>query len=169
MTTIFPPLVDRMLSMSRALDDVIGQSEQTQGSPWSGSGRALWYPPIDTYETAKAFVVQCDLPGVDPDQVELHFERNTLTIAGSRRAPFPASEQKDAASREELRVYSAERVWGPFTRSLRMPEHVDGEKIDAAFANGVLTVSIPKAPSALPRKIEVKAAGAGNSNSRLNA
>jgi HSP20 family protein len=160
--TTFTPLVDRVVSLSRALDDVMSGSE-TGSASWTPSSRSLWYPAIDTYETGSAIVIQCDLPGVDPQQVELNFERHTLTISGTRQAPFPT--QGDAQVRDELRVYSAERLWGPFTRSIRLPEHVDGEHIDAQFNNGVLTVTVPKAPHAVPRKIEIKATDA----KRINA
>jgi len=154
MTTV-SPLVDRVFSLSRALEEAAGGADSGTAS-WAASGRNLWYPAVDTYETAKAFVIQCDLPGVDPTEVELRFERSTLTISGTRQTPFPAG--GDEQIREDLRVYSAERLWGPFTRSIRLPEHVDGEHIEAQFKNGVLTVKVPKAPSAVPRKIEIKAA-----------
>ncbi|GEM_PF-347649 len=158
--TTFAPILDRVMTLSRALDEVAGVPEGTTGSGWTGTSRGLWYPAVDTYETSKAFVIECDLPGVSADQVELNFERNTLTISGTRGMPF--SQDSDTGSgestvRDDLRVYSAERLWGPFTRSIRLPEHVDGDHIAAKFHQGVLTVTVPKAPSAVPRRIQISA------------
>jgi HSP20 family protein len=80
----------------------------------------------------------------------LSFEQNVLTIRGEKHSPFDTS--KDG----ELRVYAAERVTGTFERSIRLPEFVDSEKIGAELRDGVLTVTIPKATAAQPRKIEIK-------------
>ena len=58
----------------------------------------------------------------------------------------------------QLRVYSSERLSGGFSRSIRLPEHVDAEHIEATFAQGVLTLTVPKSKGALPRKIAIKTA-----------
>ena len=132
----------RMATLNRAMEEVIGRSED---SPFGQS----WTPNMDAWETEQAFVVQLDLPGLTRDQVEVSFDRNSLTIRGTRTATIPAAEKG------ELRVFFAERSPGSFSRTLRFPQYVEASKIEAAFTNGVLTVTIPKSEAAKPRKIEV--------------
>ena len=155
MTTIpLNSVFDRMLTLTRAMDDIAAQRSATGGAP------ALWLPAVDLFETEHAFVIEADLPGLRSDQIELHFEQNTLTIKGERESTLPASEHgRDGHRvREATRIFSVERPSGAFTRSIRLPEYVDGERIEAAYEQGVLRVRVPKASSALPRKIEVKTA-----------
>ena len=118
-------------------------------------------PPLDVYETEGAFVVEADLPGVHPENVEISFEQNTLTLRGNRAPTLQAPE------RGELRAYSVERASGAFGRSVRLPEYVDGNQIEATYNNGVLTVTVPKAQSARPRKIAIKTTT--ESQKKLNA
>ena len=108
-------------------------------------------PLIDIYETDSAFVVEADLPGVHQENVDIQFDRNTLTISGTRAATLP-SRDKHA----QLRVFTAERLSGGFSRSIRLPEHVDPDGIEATVAEGVLTVTVPKSSVAMPRKIAVR-------------
>jgi HSP20 family protein len=158
MTSPFNTVFDRMLTLSRAFDQALTDRDWTSGS---GAGRGqLWLPPVDSYETDNAFVIEADLPGVHQENVEISFEQNVLTLKGTRAPTLQAPEKG------ELRVYTAERASGAFARSVRLPEYVDGEKIEASYQDGVLTIRVPKAPSALPRKIAIK----GSSDSRrLNA
>ena len=88
----------------------------------------LWLPAIDLYETESAFVIEADLPGVHQENVDVQFDRGTLTISGTRAATLPSQENG------QLRVFSSERLSGSFLRSIRLPEHVDAEHIEAAFA-----------------------------------
>lgn len=127
--------------MNRALD-------QALASEWSS--RQVWIPAIDVVEKKDAYVMYAELPGVDASAVDVNFEQNVLTIRGTKDSTIKAPEEG------ELRVYAAERVHGTFERSIKLPEFVDGERIDAAFANGVLTITVPKAKAAQARKIEVK-------------
>ena len=147
----FDVAFDRMLGLSRAMDQAF--SGRPFGNP-SGAGRPqLWLPAVDTYETEQAFVVEADLPGLHQENIDLNFEQGTLTITGRRASTLPAGEQ----GKEKLRVYAAERLSGAFSRSIRLPEYVDGEKIRATYTNGVLTVHIPKSTGALARKIAIEA------------
>ena len=140
-------MFDRMLGLSRQMDQAF--SGRPFGSA-SGTGRPqLWLPPVDTYETEHAFVIEADLPGLHQENIDVHFEQGTLTLTGRRGPTLPASENG------KLRVYASERLSGAFSRSIRLPEYVDGEKIEATYTNGVLTVRVPKSPAALPRKINV--------------
>lgn len=147
-TNALNSVFDQMLTMSRAMDQAFGSGDFA--SAWGANRPRFWLPTVDCYETQNAFVVEADLPGVHPENVEISFEQNTLTLKGTR-APTIQTPEKG-----ELRVYTAERLSGDFARSIRLPEYVDGERIEAAYNNGVLTVTVPKAPSALPHKVAIK-------------
>lgn len=133
--------LDRMLTLNRAFDEAFAGT----------AGNRLWVPAMDLAERTDAYIVHAELPGVRPDQVELSFEQNVLTLRGSKPASF------DVSTDGELRVFAAERVHGSFERSVRLPEFVDADRISASFENGVLTVTIPKAEAAKARKIAVNA------------
>ena len=141
-------VLDRMLTLSQAIED--GRAD-TRDLLESRSRAQLWLPPMDLYETEDAFVIAADLPGIHMENVDIQFDRGSLTISGTRGATLPASDKT------QLRVFNAERATGSFSRSVRLPEHVDAEKISATFADGVLTIKVPKAAAALPRKIQVRA------------
>jgi HSP20 family protein len=103
-------------------------------------------------ERADAYLITAELPGVSPASVDISFENNTLTLRGTKEPSIKPQEN------EELRVYTAERVGGTFERAVRLPEYVEGNKIEAAYEHGVLTITVPKAQAARPRKIEIKTA-----------
>lgn len=148
MLTVSPlnGVLSRMATLNRAMEEVIGRADESN----SGVG-PYWTPNMDAWETEHDFVVQLDLPGLTPDQVEVNFDRNTLTVRGTRNATIPEVEKG------EIRVFFAERYPGAFSRSLRFPQYVEASKIEASFNNGVLTVTVPKAETAKPRKIEIAA------------
>ena len=147
MLTVSPlnGVFSRIATLNRAMEDVVGRTDDA-----ALSGASYWTPNMDAWETEQAFVVQLDLPGLNRDQVEVNFDRNMLTIRGNRTATIPPVEKG------EMRVFFAERSPGAFIRTLRFPQYVEASKIEAAFNNGVLTVTIPKSDAAKPRKIEVK-------------
>lgn len=132
--------LDRMLTLNRAFDQAFN----------GVAGSRVWVPALDVAERGDAYVIHAELPGVAPDQVDVSFEQNVLTIRGTKPASF------DVAGEGELRMFAAERVHGSFERSVRLPEFVDAEHIDASFTNGLLTVTVPKAQAAQPRKIEIR-------------
>ena len=142
--------LDRMLTLNRAFD-------QAFNTGWSSESR-MWVPAIDVVETKDAYVLYAELPGVDASLVDIKFEQNVLTLRGTK--PSALNVDKDG----ELRVFAAERVSGGFERSLRLPEFVDADKISADFTNGLLTITVPKAQAAQPRKIEIKTAAAQIAN-----
>jgi len=143
MTTISPlnGVLSRMATLSRAMDDVIGQTNESLNGQY-------WVPSMDAWETEQAFVVQVDLPGLTPEQVDVSFDRNTLTVRGTRSDTIPTD-------KGEKRVFFVERSPGSFSRTLRFPQYVEASKIDAKFENGVLTVTVPKSEAAKPRKIQI--------------
>ncbi len=143
--------LDRMLTLNRALDQAFN----------GVAGSRVWVPALDVAERGDAYVIHAELPGVSPDQVDVSFEQNVLTIRGTKPASF------DVAAEGELRMFAAERVHGSFERSVRLPEFVDAEKIDANFANGLLTVTVPKAQAAQPRKITIRGASANEEQQQI--
>ncbi|HEX6050315.1 MAG TPA: Hsp20/alpha crystallin family protein [Gemmatimonadaceae bacterium] len=116
------------------------------------NGKRFFAPALDVVERADAYLISAELPGVDPGAVEISFENNTLTLRGTKQPWLQPQEN------EELRVYTAERLSGSFERAIRLPEYVEGDKIEATFQHGVLTITVPKAEAARARKIEVRTA-----------
>lgn len=110
----------------------------------AGSGR---HPvmAMDAYRHDDSFVVHFDLPGVDAASIDLTIEKNVLTVSAERR--WQATEGDE--------VVVSERPQGSFSRQLFLGEGLDPERIEARYDNGVLTVSIPVAERAKPRKVEV--------------
>ncbi len=135
--------LDRMMTLNRALDQAFSRVTATE------DGSRIWVPAIDVVEKRDAYVVACELPGVDASRVDVGFEQNVLTIRGTKDLAFDGKA-------EELRVYAAERVGGAFERSVRLPEFVDGERISASYRDGLLTVTVPKAQAAQARKIAIE-------------
>ncbi len=99
-------------------------------------------PSADLCETDQEYLVSVDLPGMDENDIDVVFQRNTLTIRGSR-------EEKSEESKKQY--YRVERRGGSFQRSFRLPEGIDETKITADFKNGVLNVHLPKSGSEVSR------------------
>ncbi|GGX87052.1 Hsp20/alpha crystallin family protein [Streptomyces anandii] len=100
---------------------------------------------MDAYRSGDDFIVHMDIPGVDPETIDLDVERNVLNIRAERRSPAP----------EGAELIVAERPTGTFTRQLFLGETLDTERIDASYEAGVLTLRIPVAEQAKPRKIQI--------------
>ncbi|GHF03331.1 hypothetical protein GCM10014715_69560 [Streptomyces spiralis] len=100
---------------------------------------------MDAYRSGDDFVVHFDLPGVDPETIDLDVERNVLNIRAERKSPAP----------EGAEMIAAERPTGAFTRQLFLGDTLDTDRIDASYEDGVLTLRIPVAEQAKPRKIQV--------------
>jgi HSP20 family protein len=106
-----------------------------------------WAPPIDVYETADAYVVTAEVPGLAREQVELAVDDSRLTIQGTREGrPTGAA----------VHYHQVERGHGRFRRTFEFAEKIDGDRIAADLSDGVLTVTLPKVPPPPPRKIEVR-------------
>lgn len=138
------PTLDRVLSLNHELDRALAGNAGNAGA---------WLPSMDVVERADAFVVTLDVPGVSHEGIDLTFDRGALTIRGARIG----TEHSD-----QERVYVAERALGEFERVVRLPETVDGDRIQASVEAGVVTIVIPKAPAARARKIAISANGHQN-------
>jgi HSP20 family protein len=133
--------LDRMMSLNRALDQAFNAALTTD--------TRVWVPAIDVVEKQDAYLLYVELPGVDASAVDITFEQNVLTLKGTKESSI------ETAKDGEVRVYAAERITGSFERSVRLPEFVDSEKIQAEFVNGLLKITVPKARAAQLRKIEI--------------
>ena len=114
----------------------------------SAAGRSVL--PMDVVRRDGDVVLRFDLPGADPDSIEVTTDRRVLTVSAKRTA----------SDGEQDRPLVRERVTGSFSRKVRLAEAIEAEKFEASYENGVLTVVLPVAEKAKPHKIEIKRPGA---------
>lgn len=124
-------------------------AEQVLGP--SGTVRTPRFMPMDVYRDGDAFVLLVDLPGVDPDSIDLNVDNGMLTIRAERMSP----------EGEDLDWILSERYAGSYMRQLTLGEGVDTDRISASYDTGVLTVTVPVAEKAKPRRIQVTGGGSG--------
>ena len=105
--------------------------------------------PVDIYEKDDALVVKAELPGVGKEDLDVRVEDGVLTLQAERKRGTEVSEESS---------YRMERVYGSFTRSFTLPTTVDASKVAATYKDGVLEVTVPKAETAKPKKVEIRAA-----------
>lgn len=118
---------------------------------WTPAARATnsdIAPAVDVAETDNDYTLHAELPGVARDDLEINIQDGTLTIS---------AETKDVnQNKEHGRVLRRERRYGKFARSIHFGDDIDTDKVKADYADGVLTMSLPKAEAVKPRRIEVK-------------
>ncbi len=112
--------------------------------------------PMDAFRRGDEFTVRFDLPGVDPESIDLTVEQNVLTVTAERQDDF----------REGDQVVAAERPHGTYTRQVFLGNTLDSEGISADYENGVLTLTLPVAEQAKPRKVEI---GGGSERRTIEA
>ncbi|MFD3513469.1 Hsp20/alpha crystallin family protein [Streptomyces sp. NPDC058657] len=105
--------------------------------------------PMDAYRAGEEFVVHFDLPGIDPESIDLDIERNVLTVKAERRSAAP----------EGAEMIASERPAGLHTRQLILGDTLDTDRIDASYDAGVLTLRLPISERAKPRKISISGGG----------
>jgi HSP20 family protein len=130
--TRWDPLHD-LLAIQRHLD---------RFAPGPAAG---WIPSVDLIETADEYVMTAELPGVRQEDVQIEMHDGRLTLSGSRREPAGPCEQH----------HRMERGYGPFRRTFHLPVPVDATRIAADLRDGVLTVTCPKTPSAVTRRVPI--------------
>ncbi|GIH89605.1 Hsp20/alpha crystallin family protein [Planobispora siamensis] len=118
-------------------------TRQALGWREGSAGSAM---PLDGVRRKDDVLLKFDLPGIDPDSIEVTVDRGVLSVSARREEEYG----------EDERVFVRERQMGTFTRRVYLSEHLDSEKIDAAYSNGVLAVRIPVIEKAKPRKIEIQ-------------
>lgn len=125
-----------------------GQTAPPQAREMTRAEEMYIPPPVDIYEDDQGLVVLADMPGVDPDNLDIRVDRGVLTIRGSAHHLVEKHEP----------VYREFELTG-FFRQFQLPNEIDTEKISAELKHGVLTLRLPRSPQAQPRRIEVRASG----------
>jgi HSP20 family protein len=131
---------DRLSSLRDLLDSAFQLA-----SPGPQTGRG-WSPALDVYEDADRVTVKLEAAGLKKEDFDISLHDDNLTVSGERKAE---SEQRDGES------FRSERFFGQFSRTITLPAPVKVDGVSATYADGVLTVTLPKAEEAKPRKIEV--------------
>jgi len=147
--TRFDPLGE-MVSLRSAMDRLFEDSVVSPLSWRTVAGGESLTPPIDVHENADAITVTASLPGIKAEDVEITMTGQSLTLRGE----FKSDEQV-----ERDQYLYRERRFGSFNRSLQLPVRVQGDKAEATFVDGVLTLRIPKAEEVKPRQIRINANG----------
>jgi HSP20 family protein len=105
-----------------------------------------WAPAVDIFETENSIVLKAELPGVDPKDVEVRVEDNTLYLKGERKFEKETKEEN---------YHRIERSYGSFARSFALPNSMDAEKVAAEYQDGLLTLTLPKREEAKPKTIKI--------------
>jgi HSP20 family protein len=132
--------VREMITLREAVDQMMNDTlNRTRDQ------RQAWLLPVDAYATADALVLRADVPGLNPDDLQVTLEGDTLTIRGQFN------------NRAEGQTYlMQERLVGKFERVLTINTPVQADKVEATFENGVLTLTLPKAEAVKPKQITIK-------------
>lgn len=141
--TTLTPLFTLRREMDRLFEDAFGRT---------ATAPASWTPAVDVREAPTEFIFALELPGVAPEQVEVNTDNGILTVSGEKRS----EREQQGGEADEGRWHIVERVTGAFRRTFQLPQNVKEDGIDASFANGVLTVRVPKAEVPKPKRIEVR-------------
>ena len=136
---------DPFRELDRLTQQLVGNNAGTWSRPTA--------MPMDAYRDGDRFVVAFDLPGVSPEAIELDVERNVLTVRAERRP---------VVTGDQVEMQVAERPLGVFSRQLFLGDTLDTENIEAGYEAGVLTLRIPIAERAKPRKIAIANADSGH-------
>jgi len=104
------------------------------------------FPPINVTEDVDKYFVRAEVPGIKADELSISALRNQLSISGKRAVP----------EHERVSYHRKERAEGSFNRTVVLPTEIDAARVDAGYANGILTVTLPKAEAAKPRQISVR-------------
>lgn len=125
----------------RSMEEVF---DRLFGSPRTAPGAALL--PVDVLEKENKLVVRAAVPGVKPEELDIQIEKNVLTIKG---------ETRHEVAGEDTKIYRREVSYGAFARSIRLPENLNLDDVDAQFENGIVTIAISKVEEPKPLSIKV--------------
>ena len=143
---------DEFRGLERSLDDMMRHPLVSLRRPlvwWRAPTADLgWMPALELYEKEDKYVVRAEVPGMKKEDIDVSVLGDTLTIKGERKA---ASEVKD----EEY--HRCEMCYGKFSRAVTLPSAVQAAKVEATYEEGVLDITLPKAPEAKPKKVALKA------------
>lgn len=139
-----------VISLREAMDTLLHESF---GQPQRGGTIGVFGLPLDLRETDNAYVIRAELPGVQPENVQVQVQDNTLQISGEVKQ----EQQEEGQGQWVLR----ERRYGRFQRTLTLPRPVQSNQANAEFENGILTVTLPKAEEARAKSIPIRSGQGG--------
>ncbi len=134
-----PSVWSEMSRLSREMDRLLGET--------STVSRTGVFPPLNVYDDGESLIVRAEIPGIDPNDLEVNATVNALTIKGERKRP---------KADEKASFHRRERGHGTFSRSINLPQEIEPTKVQATCKLGVLEVLLPKAEATKPRKIEIQ-------------
>ena len=140
----FRDMVGLQERMNRMFDESFRGLGRSGSEDWALGGS--WAPAVDIYEHDGNIVLKAELPGVDPKDVDVHLENNTLTLRGERKWDNEIKQDN---------YHRVERAYGAFARSFTLPSVVDQGKIKADYRDGVLSVTLPTREEAKPKQINI--------------
>jgi len=146
---------DEMMSLRDAMNQLVTDSFVR---PHGGLG--TFQPPLDLSESDDEYVVKLAAPGLKADNFEITAQQNTLTIQGHTR---------EEEQQEQERYHVKEMRFGEFMRTIQFPTPIDADKIQASLSDGVLTLRVPKAASAKPRRITVNGSSMSSASTTSDA
>jgi HSP20 family protein len=129
--------------MQRQMDRWLGHG--ISGDPRRVGGGS--YPPVNVLDGPEDIVVQCELAGVQREDIDLSVTGETLVVKGIKQPPAEA---------EKLRFHRRERGVGEFNRTIVLPDRIDADRVEAELNAGILTIRLPKSEAARPKQIRVK-------------
>lgn len=134
-----PTISSLQNEMNRMVDRVFGEGDLAE--------TGIWLPPLDLSETNDKIMVKVEIPGIDPKEIDISIQENTLFMKGEKK------EEKEEKGKNYYRV---ERQYGSFSRSIVLPAIVDTDKVTAECKNGVLEITLQKKEEVKPKQISVK-------------
>lgn len=146
---MFTPSFWRMKRFADNVPEIVRlQQEMNRLFSTAGQSAATDYPAINIWEKDGAALVRAELPGIDPENIDISITDNMVTISGTKKA-------QDLKEGENY--LRQERIPGGFQRSIQMPFRVDAKGVEAKYEKGVLSLSLPRAQEDLPKKIKINA------------
>jgi HSP20 family protein len=133
--------------MRREMDRFLDSFLERRPTKAEEAGEFL--PALDLAEKDNELVVKCEVPGMDPKDIDISLSDGMLTIRG---------EKKQEREEKETDYHLVERSYGAFTRSIHLPKEVQGDKISASYKNGILKITLPKSEEAKKKEIKIKVA-----------
>lgn len=148
-TSTTAPVFGLRRQIDRLFEDTFGR----------GDGGTAWTPAVDIRENQNQLQLDVELPGLNPDEVEITAENGVLTIRGE--------EQIERKEVEDSRYHVVERSYGSFMRSFQLPQGLDESRIEATFTNGILSIHVPKSALPQPKKIQIKSGETGTGQRQM--
>jgi HSP20 family protein len=137
---------NELMNLRRTVDRLFDNTVSSQGEDWTQA--VTWGLALDVMENKDDYVVKASIPGIDPDDIDITYSDDTLSIKGETKA------DRDV---DEGDYHLRERRYGSFARSIRLPYKVKADAIEATYDKGVLTLTLPKAEEAKPKRIAIHA------------